>query len=192
MARWVKPEVSPPKLLFFLSCNNNSCVFLFQVLFQCKCFPKWVNYMIWIWKVYPLMAAMGFVTTMCVFQLTRNILINPDVRYFLFYYSGLESSPLVEAFLKNKRNQFFFKECNLLLLLGWIKSTVEWECWRTERKERSTHSTPSGGSSGHGPLKSCPLLIAFSLKTNNFNQHFAFNSFFFYLYSLLFNLFLWM
>ncbi|XP_023528505.1 uncharacterized protein LOC111791411 [Cucurbita pepo subsp. pepo] len=31
-------------------------------------------------EVYPLMAAMGFVTTMCVFQLTRNILINPDVR----------------------------------------------------------------------------------------------------------------
>ncbi|KAG7018199.1 hypothetical protein SDJN02_20067, partial [Cucurbita argyrosperma subsp. argyrosperma] len=31
-------------------------------------------------EVYPLMAAMGFVTTLCVFQLTRNILINPDVR----------------------------------------------------------------------------------------------------------------
>ncbi|KAK4788580.1 hypothetical protein SAY86_019899 [Trapa natans] len=30
--------------------------------------------------VYPLMAAMGFVTTMCVFQLTRNVLGNPDVR----------------------------------------------------------------------------------------------------------------
>ncbi|CAL9129873.1 NADH-ubiquinone reductase complex 1 MLRQ subunit [Musa troglodytarum] len=31
-------------------------------------------------EVYPLMAAMTFVTSMCVFQLTRNILMNPDVR----------------------------------------------------------------------------------------------------------------
>ncbi|XP_022155075.1 uncharacterized protein LOC111022208 [Momordica charantia] len=31
-------------------------------------------------EVYPLLAAMGFVTSMCVFQLTRNILLNPDVR----------------------------------------------------------------------------------------------------------------
>ncbi|KAK3004859.1 hypothetical protein RJ639_019527, partial [Escallonia herrerae] len=30
--------------------------------------------------VYPLMAAMTFVTGMCVFQLTRNMLLNPDVR----------------------------------------------------------------------------------------------------------------
>ncbi|KAJ7974287.1 NADH-ubiquinone reductase complex 1 MLRQ subunit [Quillaja saponaria] len=31
-------------------------------------------------EVYPLMAAMTFVTSMCVFQLTRNVLLNPDVR----------------------------------------------------------------------------------------------------------------
>ncbi|CAL5367543.1 unnamed protein product [Camellia sinensis] len=31
-------------------------------------------------EVYPLMAAMTFVTSMCVFQLTRNMLTNPDVR----------------------------------------------------------------------------------------------------------------
>ncbi|XP_057970888.1 uncharacterized protein LOC131159746 [Malania oleifera] len=31
-------------------------------------------------EVYPLMAAMTFVTSMCIFQLTRNILTNPDVR----------------------------------------------------------------------------------------------------------------
>ncbi|CAO2817301.1 unnamed protein product [Amaranthus hypochondriacus] len=30
--------------------------------------------------VYPLIAAMSFVSSMCVFQLTRNILLNPDVR----------------------------------------------------------------------------------------------------------------
>ncbi|PON42912.1 NADH-ubiquinone reductase complex 1 MLRQ subunit [Parasponia andersonii] len=31
-------------------------------------------------EVYPLMAAMTFVTSMCVFQLTRNVFLNPDVR----------------------------------------------------------------------------------------------------------------
>ncbi|XP_030484269.2 uncharacterized protein LOC115700768 [Cannabis sativa] len=31
-------------------------------------------------EVYPLMAAMTFVTSMCVFQLTRNVFMNPDVR----------------------------------------------------------------------------------------------------------------
>ncbi|KAI5665750.1 hypothetical protein M9H77_15603 [Catharanthus roseus] len=31
-------------------------------------------------EVYPLMAAMTFVTGMCVFQLTRNVFLNPDVR----------------------------------------------------------------------------------------------------------------
>ncbi|CAL5191050.1 unnamed protein product [Lathyrus oleraceus] len=31
-------------------------------------------------EVYPLLAAMTFVTTMCVFQLTRNLIQNPDVR----------------------------------------------------------------------------------------------------------------
>ncbi|KAM7516688.1 hypothetical protein LguiA_006271 [Lonicera macranthoides] len=31
-------------------------------------------------EVYPLMAAMSFVTGMCIFQLTRNMLMNPDVR----------------------------------------------------------------------------------------------------------------
>ncbi|CAA0828302.1 B12D protein [Striga hermonthica] len=31
-------------------------------------------------EVYPLMAAMSFVTGMCVFQLTRNVILNPDVR----------------------------------------------------------------------------------------------------------------
>lgn len=31
-------------------------------------------------QVYPLIAAMSFVTGMCVFQLTRNVLMNPDVR----------------------------------------------------------------------------------------------------------------
>ncbi|KMT18675.1 hypothetical protein BVRB_2g028040 [Beta vulgaris subsp. vulgaris] len=30
--------------------------------------------------VYPLIAAMSFVTGMCIFQLTRNVLLNPDVR----------------------------------------------------------------------------------------------------------------
>ncbi|XP_075475919.1 uncharacterized protein LOC142515545 [Primulina tabacum] len=31
-------------------------------------------------EVYPLMAAMAFVTGMCISQLTRNLLLNPDVR----------------------------------------------------------------------------------------------------------------
>ncbi|OWM64507.1 uncharacterized protein LOC116206957 [Punica granatum] len=31
-------------------------------------------------EVYPLMAAMAFVSGMCVFQLTRNVFLNPDVR----------------------------------------------------------------------------------------------------------------
>lgn len=31
-------------------------------------------------QVYPLIAAMSFVTGMCVFQLTRNVFTNPDVR----------------------------------------------------------------------------------------------------------------
>ncbi|CAL9187210.1 unnamed protein product [Musa hybrid cultivar] len=31
-------------------------------------------------KVYPLMAAMTFVTSLCLFQLTRNMFLNPDVR----------------------------------------------------------------------------------------------------------------
>ncbi|KAH0458184.1 uncharacterized protein LOC110093509 [Dendrobium catenatum] len=31
-------------------------------------------------EVYPLLAAMTFVTSMCVFQITRNVLMNPDVR----------------------------------------------------------------------------------------------------------------
>ncbi|KAG0451380.1 hypothetical protein HPP92_013779 [Vanilla planifolia] len=31
-------------------------------------------------EVYPLMAAMTFVTSLCVFQLARNVLMNPDVR----------------------------------------------------------------------------------------------------------------
>ncbi|OAY84159.1 uncharacterized protein LOC109721768 [Ananas comosus] len=30
--------------------------------------------------VYPLVAAMTFVTGMCLFQLTRNMFLNPDVR----------------------------------------------------------------------------------------------------------------
>ncbi|KAI3777019.1 hypothetical protein L1987_46812 [Smallanthus sonchifolius] len=37
--------------------------------------PRWVRP-----EVYPLMAAMTFVTSMCVFQLTRNVFMNPDVR----------------------------------------------------------------------------------------------------------------
>uniref|UniRef100_A0A7N1A5L8 Uncharacterized protein n=1 Tax=Kalanchoe fedtschenkoi TaxID=63787 RepID=A0A7N1A5L8_KALFE len=31
-------------------------------------------------EVVPLLAAMTFVTSMCTFQLTRNVLLNPDVR----------------------------------------------------------------------------------------------------------------
>jgi hypothetical protein len=31
-------------------------------------------------QVYPLIAAMSLVTGMCVFQLTRNVFLNPDVR----------------------------------------------------------------------------------------------------------------
>ncbi|KAF3333953.1 NADH-ubiquinone reductase complex 1 MLRQ subunit [Carex littledalei] len=31
-------------------------------------------------EVYPLMAAMTFVGSLCVFQLTRNVFTNPDVR----------------------------------------------------------------------------------------------------------------
>ncbi|KAI3439492.1 uncharacterized protein J3R85_004694 [Psidium guajava] len=30
--------------------------------------------------VYPLLAAMTFVTGLCIFQLTRNVVLNPDVR----------------------------------------------------------------------------------------------------------------
>ncbi|XP_074569313.1 uncharacterized protein LOC141825949 [Curcuma longa] len=31
-------------------------------------------------EVYPLLGAMTFVTSMCLFQLTRNAFMNPDVR----------------------------------------------------------------------------------------------------------------
>ncbi|KAE8701907.1 cytochrome P450 85A-like [Hibiscus syriacus] len=31
-------------------------------------------------EVYPLVGAMAFVTSMCVFQLTRNVFLNPAVR----------------------------------------------------------------------------------------------------------------
>ncbi|XP_020583832.1 uncharacterized protein LOC110026939 [Phalaenopsis equestris] len=31
-------------------------------------------------EVYPLLAAMTFVASLCVFQLTRNVLMNPEVR----------------------------------------------------------------------------------------------------------------
>ncbi|KAL2896003.1 NADH dehydrogenase [ubiquinone] 1 alpha subcomplex subunit 4-like protein [Bienertia sinuspersici] len=31
-------------------------------------------------QVYPLIAAVSFVIGMCIFQLTRNVLMNPDVR----------------------------------------------------------------------------------------------------------------
>ncbi|KAK6913392.1 NADH-ubiquinone reductase complex 1 MLRQ subunit [Dillenia turbinata] len=31
-------------------------------------------------QVYPLLGAMTFVTSMCIFQLTRNVFTNPDVR----------------------------------------------------------------------------------------------------------------
>ncbi|XP_031490927.1 uncharacterized protein LOC116258012 [Nymphaea colorata] len=31
-------------------------------------------------EVYPLLGAMTFVTSMCLFQLTRNVFMNPDVR----------------------------------------------------------------------------------------------------------------
>ncbi|XP_076950521.1 uncharacterized protein LOC143623516 [Bidens hawaiensis] len=37
--------------------------------------PRWVRP-----EVYPLMAAMTFVTSICAFQLTRNVFMNPDVR----------------------------------------------------------------------------------------------------------------
>ncbi|XP_078156254.1 uncharacterized protein LOC144552019 [Carex rostrata] len=30
--------------------------------------------------VYPLLAAMGFASGLCVFQLARNVVLNPDVR----------------------------------------------------------------------------------------------------------------
>ncbi|KAJ0099111.1 uncharacterized protein LOC116140184 [Pistacia vera] len=31
-------------------------------------------------EIYPLLGAMTFVTSMCIFQLTRNMLLNPDVK----------------------------------------------------------------------------------------------------------------
>ncbi|KAI5591756.1 hypothetical protein POPTR_004G117300v4 [Populus trichocarpa] len=31
-------------------------------------------------EVYPLLAAMTCVTSLCIFQLTRNVFLNPDVR----------------------------------------------------------------------------------------------------------------
>jgi hypothetical protein len=34
-------------------------------------------------QVYPLIAAMSLVTGMCVFQLTRNVFLDPDVRSVL-------------------------------------------------------------------------------------------------------------
>ncbi|KAF7822378.1 NADH-ubiquinone reductase complex 1 MLRQ subunit [Senna tora] len=36
-------------------------------------------------EVYPLLAAMTFVTSMCVFQLSRNLFLNPDVRINFVY-----------------------------------------------------------------------------------------------------------
>ncbi|KAF3793556.1 hypothetical protein EJ110_NYTH09493 [Nymphaea thermarum] len=35
-------------------------------------------------QVYPLLGAMTFVTSMCLFQLTRNVFMNPDVSGFSY------------------------------------------------------------------------------------------------------------
>ncbi|KAH7554452.1 hypothetical protein ACOSP7_028172 [Xanthoceras sorbifolium] len=45
-------------------------------------------------EIYPLMAAMTFVTSMCIFQLTRNMLLNPEVR--------INKTHRREAVLENK------------------------------------------------------------------------------------------
>ena len=40
--------------------------------------------MVYLWiQIYPLLAAMTFVTSLCTFQLVRNVLQNPDVRYHI-------------------------------------------------------------------------------------------------------------
>jgi outer membrane protein W len=39
-------------------------------------------------QVYPLIAAMTFVTGLCTFQLTRNVFMNPDVRYISLHTSS--------------------------------------------------------------------------------------------------------
>jgi len=57
-------------------------------------------------QVYPLIAAMSFVTGMCVFQLTRNVLMNPDVRVSK---SNRQSAVLDNADEGQRYNQHAFR-----------------------------------------------------------------------------------
>ncbi|XP_038678451.1 uncharacterized protein LOC119979901 [Tripterygium wilfordii] len=56
-------------------------------------------------EVYPLIAAMTFVSSMCVFQLTRNVLLNPDVR--------INKAHRTTAVLENHEEGHKYKEHSL-------------------------------------------------------------------------------
>ncbi|KAL7101066.1 hypothetical protein ABFS83_08G033600 [Erythranthe nasuta] len=56
-------------------------------------------------EVYPLMAAMSFVTGMCLFQLTRNVILNPDVR--------INKAHRTTAVLENEEEGWKYREHNL-------------------------------------------------------------------------------
>ncbi|KAK6155292.1 hypothetical protein DH2020_009540 [Rehmannia glutinosa] len=75
-------------------------------------------------EVYPLMAAMSFVTGMCIFQLTRNVILNPDV-------SKSYNQKLFNTYQFNKAH----------------RSTAILE---NQEKEKSTQSIASVSSSAHG------------------------------------------
>lgn len=83
MGRWLKPDVRIRVVghslthamhhrsfsINVVAAVNSSRLFVFHYVRRRTCM-----------QVYPLIAAMSFVTGMCVFQLARNVLMNPDVR----------------------------------------------------------------------------------------------------------------
>lgn len=113
-------------------------------------------------EVYPLLGAMSFVTSMCIFQLTRNLLLNPDVRFsfitfFLTFIHLLISFDTIQllAFIS-------FDVFDLLHVVESRRIIGGWEWWRVKRKGSCMQSTDSESTSGLGLLKSCLLLTASS------------------------------
>ncbi|KAJ6926781.1 hypothetical protein NC651_011014 [Populus alba x Populus x berolinensis] len=70
------------QLAYFLKSEENIKTSALHI--GAKAFPmgRWMKP-----EVYPLLAAMTCVTSLCIFQLTRNVFLNPDVRYTEFLHS---------------------------------------------------------------------------------------------------------
>ncbi|GKA59431.1 putative RNA-directed DNA polymerase [Tanacetum coccineum] len=87
--------------------------------------PRWVRP-----EVYPLMAAMTFVTSMCVFQLSRNVFMNPDVR--------VNKAHRTTAVLENQDEGEKYAEHGLRRLSGITHDTSLFKvgAWRHSEKSR--------------------------------------------------------